>query len=148
MILAAGYGTRLTADLERSPSERWRGLTGVPKPLLPLAGVPLISRWLGLLSTEVERITTIVIVTNDKFYSQFVSWKERLEDGPVKEKVILYNDFSASNEGRVGAVRDLELAVRGDFQHSHWSSSCIAGLSLVESFTLLKYFHDITSLMH
>ena len=30
---------------------------------------------------------------------------------PVKEKLILYNDFSASNETRLGAMRDLDLAV-------------------------------------
>ena len=30
---------------------------------------------------------------------------------PVKEKLILYNDFSSSNESRLGAMRDLELAV-------------------------------------
>ena len=45
VILAAGYGTRLSADLEKSPGEKWQRLAGVPKPLLPLGGVPLISRW-------------------------------------------------------------------------------------------------------
>ena len=114
VILAAGYGTRLSSDLEKTPVEKWRRMSGVPKPLLPLGGIPLISRLLDLLSSEEERITTICVVTNDKFYSQFVSWKERLEDSPVKEKVIIYNDFSASNESRLGAVRDLQLASRAE----------------------------------
>ena len=35
-----------------------------------------------------------------------------MDSSPVKEKLIIYNDFSTSNESRVGAVRDLELAVR------------------------------------
>ena len=111
VILAAGYGTRLTSDLERTETESWRRLSGVPKPLLPLGGVPLISRWLDLLARERERISTICVVTNNRFYSQFVSWKEGLEDSLMKEKLIIYNDFSTSNEGRVGAVRDLALAV-------------------------------------
>ena len=44
VILAAGYGTRLTADLQVSPTETRQRLAGVPKPLLPLGGVPLLSR--------------------------------------------------------------------------------------------------------
>ena len=34
-----------------------------------------------------------------------------MDSSPVKEKLIIYNDFSTSNESRLGAVRDLELAV-------------------------------------
>ena len=145
VILAAGYGTRLSSDLEKTPGEKWRRLTGVPKPLLPLGGVPLISRWLDLLSSEVERITNICVVTNDKFYTQFVSWKERLEDSPVKEKVIIYNDFSTSNESRVGAVRDLELAVR--VEETDQSVLVIAGDTLFsQHFRLASFIHTWTLL--
>ena len=33
--------------------------------------------------------------------------------------------------------------VRRDIQHSHWSSSYITALSLVDSRSVLKYFHAI-----
>lgn len=43
LILAAGYGTRLARDLEQTG--RFPELKGVPKPLLPVAGRPLVSHW-------------------------------------------------------------------------------------------------------
>ena len=44
LILAAGYGTRLARDLEQTG--RFPELLGVPKPLLPIAGKPLVSHWM------------------------------------------------------------------------------------------------------
>jgi len=43
LILAAGYGTRLERDLKNEAAQQH--LIGVPKPLLPIGGTPLISRW-------------------------------------------------------------------------------------------------------
>jgi len=54
MILAGGYGTRLTRDLlsmDLSTSKRYSNLIGCPKPLLPVAGKPLITYWMKILST-------------------------------------------------------------------------------------------------
>lgn len=47
LILAAGYGTRLARDLERTGE--CPELKGVPKPLLPIAGRPLISHWMEII---------------------------------------------------------------------------------------------------
>ncbi len=44
VILAAGYGTRLARDLKASGQHQH--LEGVAKPLLPIAGKPLISHWI------------------------------------------------------------------------------------------------------
>ena len=49
VILAAGYGTRLAKDLARTQS--YRELRGVPKPLLPIAGAPLLSHWMHAIRT-------------------------------------------------------------------------------------------------
>ena len=49
VILAAGYGTRLTRDLEQDQTGNWRHLAGVPKPLLPIGHQALISHWLAIL---------------------------------------------------------------------------------------------------
>jgi NDP-sugar pyrophosphorylase family protein len=46
VILAAGYGTRLSRDLEMDQTGNWRHLLGLPKPLLPIGSTPLISHWL------------------------------------------------------------------------------------------------------
>lgn len=50
LVLAGGYGTRLARDLEAEGAlGQYAHLRGVPKPLLPVGGIPLISHWLTLL---------------------------------------------------------------------------------------------------
>ena len=46
VVLAAGYGTRLTRDIEADTTGAFDHLRGLPKPLLPIGGVPLVSRWM------------------------------------------------------------------------------------------------------
>ncbi|KAM4626116.1 glucose-1-phosphate adenylyltransferase-like isoform 2-T2 [Discoglossus pictus] len=49
VILAAGYGTRLLRDLQNDTQGRFRHLIGLPKPLLPIGRLPLISYWVEAL---------------------------------------------------------------------------------------------------
>ena len=56
-------------------------------------------------------------------------------------------DTWASELGSVLTTRDpvLITTLRSrDIQHSHWSTSYIAALSLVESCSVVKYFHALT----
>ena len=46
VVLAAGYGTRLTRDIEADTTGAFDHLRGLPKPLLPIGGVQLVSRWM------------------------------------------------------------------------------------------------------
>lgn len=50
IILAAGYGTRLEKDIKNDPKQRYKHLLGVPKPLVPVGGESLISRWMSILT--------------------------------------------------------------------------------------------------
>lgn len=50
LVLAAGYGTRLGRDIEADQSGKFAHLKGVPKPLLPIGGKPLITRWMNQLN--------------------------------------------------------------------------------------------------
>lgn len=63
LILAAGYGTRFSRDLE-SCQDKYPHLVGVPKPLLPVAGYPLISHWIHILAacSEVSGIYIVVSI--------------------------------------------------------------------------------------
>ena len=62
LILAAGYGTRFTRDLEQH-KEKYPHLVGVAKPLLPVAGKPLISHWLDIVkSCDLTRDSDIYVV--------------------------------------------------------------------------------------
>ena len=111
VILAAGYGTRLTRDLQEDTTGEWEHIKNCPKPLLPLGNKPLITRWV-LMLRDLEDIDKICVITNDKFYQQFVTWKAELADEYLERKIILYNDFSTCNEDRLGAVTDLQQAIQ------------------------------------
>jgi len=108
VILGAGYGTRLTRDIENDTTGQFDHLRGIPKPLLPIGDLPLISHWVESLGPR-EDVKVICVVTNDKFHDNFVKWKQNLKQH--QDKVVLYNDFSSDNDTRKGAVADIQLAV-------------------------------------
>lgn len=105
LILAAGYGTRLARDIEQS--EEHQELRGLPKPLLPIGGIPLISRWMKLLE-ECPQTSgcEVFVVVNDSNRDSFVKWSK---DYPL---VQLVSDGTSCNEERLGAVGCLHLAVQ------------------------------------
>ncbi len=95
ILLCAGYGTRL------------RPLTdNTPKPLLPVAGRPIVEYLLEdvFSSSSPERV---ILVTNARFYDQFLEWKEK----SGFPNLVVLNDGSTSNEDRLGAIGDLKFAV-------------------------------------
>lgn len=107
LILAAGYGSRLERDIREDSSGKFSHLVGVPKPLLPLCGKPLISHWFDLLLRHGFAQEHIHVITNAKYHDLLAEWSASV-GVPVKNVV---NDGTTTNEGRLGAVRDIELAV-------------------------------------
>lgn len=97
LILAAGYAVRL-AQLTAN----------TPKPFLPVGGKKIIDRILGKVTGE-GGIGSVVIVTNGKFFGKFEEW---LGDSSYKGKVHLINDRTLTNETRLGAIKDMELAIK------------------------------------
>jgi len=95
-LLAAGYATRM------HPLTRDR-----PKPLLEVAGAPILSHIVrGVL--QLDDLSEIVVVANDRFASHFASWEETVEtDVPVR---VLY-DGSTSDDDKLGAIGDLAFAL-------------------------------------
>lgn len=96
IILAAGYGTRLyPLTLDK------------PKALLKVGGKSILER----LITKIELVKSckkIIIVTNEKFHKNFETWTESRRSS-VKIEVI--NDKTKSNETRLGAIGDINLAL-------------------------------------
>jgi glucose-1-phosphate thymidylyltransferase len=96
VVLAAGYATRL------------RPLTDtIPKPLLPLAGRPMLEYLLGRIEA-VEDVDGIYVVTNDRFAGDFARWASQ-RSGRLQLAVL--NDGTTSNEDRLGAIGDIRFAI-------------------------------------
>jgi glucose-1-phosphate thymidylyltransferase len=96
IILAAGYATRLY------PLTRDR-----PKPLLTVGGRSILEHILSKLAVLPE-LDEVLLVTNHRFHTDFASLPyPHLLDQPVR----CLDDGSTENQNRLGALRDLQLAV-------------------------------------
>ncbi|QDU65364.1 nucleotidyltransferase family protein [Engelhardtia mirabilis] len=95
-FLAAGFATRLyPLTLNKA------------KPLLEIGGEAMITR----LVRQVEQSQAIVdgvVVTNGKFHADFVQWREALD---TRLELTLVDDGAMDNDSRLGAIRDLQLAL-------------------------------------
>ena len=94
VLLAAGYATRLY------PLTKDR-----PKALLPLGSGTILD---GVIRTlgEVPDLRKTVLVTNHRFADQFHAWQQA-----SGAKVEVIDDGTTSAETRLGAIRDLALAL-------------------------------------
>lgn len=96
IILCAGYATRLyPLTLDR------------PKPLLPVRGKPLLDYIIENLE-RTDFVNNIYIVTNDKFYNNFVEWRKNLS---VSKKIDIINDKTKNNDDRLDGLGDLLFAL-------------------------------------
>jgi glucose-1-phosphate thymidylyltransferase len=99
LILAAGYATRLyPLTLTR------------PKPLLPVAGQPMIEYVLDNLA-PIGGIDRIYVVTNAKFAAQFQTWSDTYRAGKSKLQFTIVNDASTDDTNKLGAIGDLHLVL-------------------------------------
>lgn len=98
LILAAGYATRLYPLTEN-----------FPKPLLKV-GKKSILDWLVDDLVETTDIDEFVVISNHKFTQHFEGWKNsKKRFRPYRITVI--DDGTCANETRLGAVKDIGLAV-------------------------------------
>ena len=102
VLLCAGFATRmepLTKDF--------------PKPLLPVGGKPVIDHLIEQL-LGFSGLDSIYVVTNDKFFKQFIEWGEKISGEVTGRGISLHvlNDGARGPESRLGAAGDLGFAVR------------------------------------
>ena len=96
IVIAAGYATRL-GELTRN----------FPKPLLKIGDNTILGRMLDDIDT-IPEVDEHVIVTNHKFARIFEDWaKETHYQKPIR----IVDDGTETNETRLGAVKDLLLAI-------------------------------------
>jgi len=99
LILAAGYGTRLYPLTE-----------SVPKPLLEVSDKPIINYILEKIDL-VENLDEVLIVTNNKFYSTFMEWADKLHGHFKNLTLTVFNDGSNSPEDKLGAIGDINFVI-------------------------------------
>ncbi len=96
IILCAGYATRL-----------YPLTLNKPKALLPLKEKLLLDHIVEKIE-EIKDINEIFVVTNDKFYENFVDWKESRE---FSKKIVIINDNTKENGARLGGIGDLWFVI-------------------------------------
>ena len=99
IILAAGYATRLyPLTLDR------------PKPLLEVAGRPMIEHVLASLGS-VPQIDHVYVVTNAKFAGHFERWAKDYAQGRTGAPITVVNDGTTDDSNKLGAIGDLDLVL-------------------------------------
>jgi len=99
IILAAGYATRL-----------YPLTLTQPKPLLDVAGKPMLEHVLDNLST-ILHIDQAYIVTNAKFANHFQEWSDRYHRGHQHFSFTIVNDQSTDDSNKLGAIGDMHLVL-------------------------------------
>ena len=96
IIIAAGYATRLYPLTEN-----------FPKPLLKIGESTILDRMMA----DIDKIPDIdehIIVTNHRFAPIFEEWKA---SSSYSKPITIIDDGTSTNDTRLGAVRDLLLAI-------------------------------------
>ncbi len=99
IILAAGYATRMYPVTEN-----------FPKPLLEIGRISILDRLLKDIDT-LDEIDHHLIVTNHKYLPHFERW---LKESHYTKRITLIDDGTIDNENRLGAIKDLLLAIEAE----------------------------------
>lgn len=98
VVLAAGYATRLYPLTQN-----------YPKPLLMVGEKSILDRLIDDLAMDIEEF---VIVSNHKYYNIFEEWRENKIIKCPLSKITIIDDGTSTNETRLGAVKDIQLAIK------------------------------------
>jgi glucose-1-phosphate thymidylyltransferase len=111
ILLAAGYATRLYPLTEN-----------FPKPLLNVGGKPILD-W--LIADVAPMTDEFLVVTNHKFAAHFSDWAAK-----HSEKITVIDDGTETNETRLGAVRDIQLAAKDECDYLVMAGDNVLDFSL------------------
>ncbi|MDZ7334557.1 MAG: nucleotidyltransferase family protein [candidate division KSB1 bacterium] len=95
ILLCAGYATRL-----------YPLTLNTPKHLLKVGEKAILDYVIEKL--PMEHIDQIYLVTNNKFYQNFVAWRDQLKP---KLPIMVLNDQTMSNEDRLGSMGDVLFVI-------------------------------------
>ena len=100
IILAAGYATRL-----------YPLTLTQPKPLLPVAGKPMVEYVLDNLA-PIGGIDRVIVVTNAKFAGHFQKWADNYRATKSKLNFTVVNDGSTDDSNKLGAIGDIHYVIQ------------------------------------
>jgi glucose-1-phosphate thymidylyltransferase len=100
IILAAGYATRL-----------YPLTLTQPKPLLPVAGKPMVEYVLDNLA-PIGGIDRVIVVTNAKFAGHFQKWADNYRATKSKLEFTIVNDGSTDDTNKLGAIGDIHHVIQ------------------------------------
>lgn len=100
IILAAGYATRL-----------YPLTLTQPKPLLPVAGQPMIDYVLDHLA-PIGGLDRIYVVTNAKFAGHFEKWAADYRAHKAQLDFTVVNDGSTDDTNKLGAIGDIHFVLK------------------------------------
>ncbi len=95
LILAAGYATRLYPLTEN-----------FPKSLLKVRDKTILDHLVDDIDS-IGEVDEYVVISNHKFYSHFTDWAKT-----KVQKITVIDDGTICNENRLGAVKDIEFAIK------------------------------------
>ncbi len=96
IILAAGYATRLyPLTLHKS------------KALLPINKKPIIDYIIEKMN-HVDGLDEIYVVTNDRFYTQFLDWTKTINS---RIPIVILNDGTTDDSNKRGAIGDITFVI-------------------------------------
>jgi glucose-1-phosphate thymidylyltransferase len=100
IILAAGYATRL-----------YPLTLTQPKPLLPVAGKPMVEHVLDNLA-PISGIDRVYVVTNTKFAGAFQEWADHYRATKSKLEFTVVNDGTTDDTNKLGAIGDIHFVLK------------------------------------
>jgi glucose-1-phosphate thymidylyltransferase len=99
LILAAGYATRLYPITKH-----------FPKPLLKVGKRAIIDYIVDKID-KIKDIDEIVVVTNERFVSQFHRWSKKLK---CSKRIKIVNDLTKTVMDKRGAIGDVSFAIENE----------------------------------
>jgi glucose-1-phosphate thymidylyltransferase len=101
LMLGAGYATRLY------PLTRER-----PKPLLPVAGVPILQRICEQVF-KVKAVDRMYVVSNHRFAPHYYNWLRDYENHrALPVPIEIFDDLTTTPDDRLGAIGDIQFVIQ------------------------------------
>jgi glucose-1-phosphate thymidylyltransferase len=101
LLLGAGYATRLY------PLTKDR-----PKPLLPVAGVPILQRICEQLF-KVKALDKVYVVTNHRFAPHYYNWlRDYQNHRALPVPIEIFDDLTTTPDDRLGAIGDIQFVIQ------------------------------------